>query len=269
MGTGLAGRPTPQPHRLGPTVRARVGCWPGHALPVPSPRGRWRTHHRPAPVAGGLGAVAAQDTAQADPTEHQLRWPPLRGLPTAPDIQLLLRSGQYLRGPAVAAHLEEPALLRLGGLLGPRCALMVFPSPAQSRPPAGPRGVAGGIPPPGPLAGRARPVFERPPLYPGFELDQAAAYGNGVRPRGRGKTSLPHPLPHLPLPYRRPSKGALSDLRQHSLGGGPRAPRPYWHNPEMLRLEVRTLRETLYHQAERNGRFVFSFEPGGFPYFLR
>lgn len=38
---------------------------------------------------------------------------------------------------------------------------------------------------------------------------------------------------------------------------------PYWPAPEALKHEVRALRETLYRQAERNGRFVFSFEPGG------
>lgn len=127
-----------------------------------------------------------------------------------------------------------------------------------------------------------------PPLYPGFELDQAAAYPLALA-RYLEATG---PDPDLVAELREPLKAVFSRVAEEkhpsltlyrtflSPTDDPvKEPyltydnalwcvalerlSPYWHNPEMLRLEARILRETLYRQAERNGRFVFSFEPGG------
>jgi len=127
-----------------------------------------------------------------------------------------------------------------------------------------------------------------PPLYPGFELDQAAAYPLALA-RYLGTTG---PSPELVNELREPLEGVLARVAQER---HPHLPlyrtflsptddpvkepyltydnalwavalerlSPYWREGEALKLEARAIRETLYRQAERNGRFVFSFEPGG------
>ncbi|AWR85289.1 glycoside hydrolase family 125 protein [Meiothermus taiwanensis] len=127
-----------------------------------------------------------------------------------------------------------------------------------------------------------------PPLYPGFELDQAAAYPlalarylEATGPDPGLVAELREPLawvfarvaeekhPSLTLyrtflsptddPVKEPYltyDNALWCVALERLA-------PFWPEAEALRLEARAIRETLYRQAERNGRFVFSFEPGG------
>ncbi|MCX7784592.1 MAG: glycoside hydrolase family 125 protein [Meiothermus sp.] len=127
-----------------------------------------------------------------------------------------------------------------------------------------------------------------PPLYPGFELDQAAAYPLALArylelsgPNPELLSELREPLewvfervaeekhPSLPLyrtflsptddPVPEPYltyDNALWAVALERLS-------PYWREPETLKHEARALREPLSRQAERNGRFVFRFEPGG------
>ncbi len=126
-----------------------------------------------------------------------------------------------------------------------------------------------------------------PPLYPGFELDQAAAYPLALA-RYLEATG---PNPELLAELREPLEGVLARVAEEkhpslslyrtflSPTDDP-VPEPYltydnalwcvalerlapfWPKPEALRQEARALRETLYRQAVRNGRFVFSLEPG-------
>ncbi len=126
-----------------------------------------------------------------------------------------------------------------------------------------------------------------PPLYPGFELDQAAAYPLALA----RYLEAAGPDPELLAELREPLKGVLARVAEEKHPTLPlyrtflsptddpvREPyltydnalwcvalerlAPFWPKPEALRLEARALRETLYRQAVRNGRFVFSLEPG-------
>jgi len=127
-----------------------------------------------------------------------------------------------------------------------------------------------------------------PPLYPGFELDQAAAYPLALA-RYLEATG---PNPELVSELRAPLEGVLARVAEEkhpsltlyrtflSPTDDPiKEPyltydnalwavalerlSPFWQGGEALKLEARAIRETLYRQAERNGRFAFSFEPGG------
>lgn len=126
-----------------------------------------------------------------------------------------------------------------------------------------------------------------PPLYPGFELDQAAAYPLALaryleggpdpellaelreplewvfeRVRRERHPSLPlyrtflspadDPVPHSYLTY----DNALWSVALSRLA-------PFMPDPAALREEARQIRESLYRQAVQGGRFVFAFEPGG------
>lgn len=127
-----------------------------------------------------------------------------------------------------------------------------------------------------------------PPLYPGFELDQAAAYplalaryleATGPQPELVAELREPlewvfervaqekHPSLTLYRTFLSPTDDPVPEpyLTYDNALWAVALERlsPYWPAPEALKHEVRALRETLYRQAERNGRFVFSFEPGG------
>ncbi|RDI94598.1 metal-independent alpha-mannosidase [Meiothermus sp. QL-1] len=127
-----------------------------------------------------------------------------------------------------------------------------------------------------------------PPLYPGFELDQAAAYPLAL---ARYFEAV-GPEPELLRELREPLEGVLRRIAEEkhptlslyrtflSPTDDPvREPYLTYDNallcvalerlapfyPGELRQEARAIRETLYRQAEREGRFAYSFEPGG-PY---
>ncbi len=127
-----------------------------------------------------------------------------------------------------------------------------------------------------------------PPLYPGFELDQAAAYplalaryleATGPNPELVAElrdlleevfarvAEEKHPSLSLYRTFLSPTDDPVKEpyLTYDNALWGVALERlaPYWPQPESLKLEARMVRETLYRQAQRNGRFVFSFEPGG------
>lgn len=127
-----------------------------------------------------------------------------------------------------------------------------------------------------------------PPLYPGFELDQAAAYPlalarylEATGPSPELVARLREPLEWVFARVAEEKHPSLSLYRTFLSPTDDPVPEPYltydnalwcvalerlapyWPQPESLRLEARTLRETLYRQAQRNGRFAFCFEPGG------
>jgi len=126
-----------------------------------------------------------------------------------------------------------------------------------------------------------------PPLYPGFELDQAAAYPlalarylEATGPNAELVNELREALEeifarveqekHPSLALYRTFLSPTDDPVQESYLTYDNALwcvalerlAPYWSISEILKQESRTIRETLYRQAERNGRLVFSFEPG-------
>lgn len=126
-----------------------------------------------------------------------------------------------------------------------------------------------------------------PPLYPGFELDQAAAYplalaryleATGPNPDlvADFRDTIEHIMNRVELekhptlslyrtflsptddPVKEPYltyDNALWAVALERLSA-------YWPYPETLKHEGRIIRETLYRQAERNGRYVYSFDPG-------
>lgn len=127
-----------------------------------------------------------------------------------------------------------------------------------------------------------------PPLYPGFELDEAAAYPLALA----RYLEASGPNPELVEELREPLEGVFERVSREkhpslALYRSFLSPTddpvsqpyltydnalwcvalerlaPYWPSPETLKFEARAIRETLYRQAERSGRFVFSFEPGG------
>ncbi|MCS7058079.1 MAG: glycoside hydrolase family 125 protein [Meiothermus sp.] len=127
-----------------------------------------------------------------------------------------------------------------------------------------------------------------PPLYPGFELDQAAAYPLALA----RYLEVAGPDPALLIELREPLEGVLGRIREEKHPSLPlyrtflsptddpvREPyltydnallcvalerlAPFWPEGKGLQQEARAIRETLYRQAGRNGRFAYSFEPGG------
>ncbi|RIH82494.1 Metal-independent alpha-mannosidase [Meiothermus luteus] len=127
-----------------------------------------------------------------------------------------------------------------------------------------------------------------PPLYPGFELDQAAAYPLALA----RYLEAAGPDPGLLLELKEPLEGVLSRIREEKhpslslyrtflsptddpvpepyltydnalLCAALERLAPFWPAGEGLRQEARAIRESLYRQAARNGRFAYSFEPGG------
>ncbi len=126
-----------------------------------------------------------------------------------------------------------------------------------------------------------------PPLYPGFELDQAAAYPLAL---ARYFEAV-GPNPELMSEFREPVEAIMNrvEMEKHptlSLYRTFLSPTDdpvkepyltydnalwavalerlsaYWPYPETLKHEGRIIRETLYRQAERQGRYVYSFDPG-------
>lgn len=127
-----------------------------------------------------------------------------------------------------------------------------------------------------------------PPLYPGFELDEAAAYPLALAryleasgPNPELVDELREPIEHIFERVNQEKHPSLALYRSFLSPTDDPLSEPYltydnalwcvalerlstyWHHPEALRSQAKAIRETLYRQAERSGRFVFSFEPGG------
>lgn len=136
-------------------------------------------------------------------------------------------------------------------------------------------------------AGQHTQYLSGPPLYPGFELDEAAAYPLALA-RYLEATG---PQPELVAHYRELMEDIMARVqeerhptlplfRTHRSPSDHSVPHPYltydnalwcvaldrlsvfWHHRETLKGETRSILETLLRQAERGGRYTFSFEPG-------